>query len=223
MRRFLAVVLLLVLAAAAISQMVLRLDYVDTRAAGGETEVLEEGSLYFAPDGRFRHDVERRGERTTEIMLPLSEERVTMNHAERTAVRGWLHGSWPAASAEPRPEIPMQPDESAWRTVGRGRLLREPGGPENTNEGLGRREIGGVGTTGSRPTSTWTGWRRVEDTWLTSLSRQLGIPVTLERTIRVVRDGAVSVEERRRVTATVQVPLDEDLFSVAEGYEVEAP
>ena len=82
--------------------MVLRLDYVDTRAAGGETEVLEEGSLYFAPDGRFRHDVERRGERTTEIMLPLSEERVTMNHAERTAVRGWLHGSWPAASAEPR-------------------------------------------------------------------------------------------------------------------------
>ena len=186
MRRFLAVVVLLVLAAAAISQMVLRLDYVDTRAAGGETEVLEDGSLYFAPDGRFRHDVQRRGERTTEIMLPLSEERVTMNHAERTAVRGWLHGSWPAASAEPRPEIPMQPDESAWR-------------------------------------STWTGGRPVEDAWLTSLSRQLGIPVTLERTIRVVRDGAVSVEERRRVTATVQVPLDEDLFSVPEGYEVEAP
>lgn len=141
MRRFLAVVVLLVLAAAATSQMVLRLNYVDTRTADGETEVLEEGSLYFAPDGRFRHDVERPGERTTEIMLPLSEERVKMNHAERTAVREW----------------------------------------------------------------------------------QFGIPVTLERTIRVVRDGAVSVEERRRVTATVQVPLDEDLFSVAEGYEVEAP
>ena len=55
-----------------------------------------------------------------------------------------------------------------------------------------------------------------------AMGRELGIPVRLERTIRVTGDdGTARVEERRHVTASVQVPLDEGLFSVAGGYELE--
>lgn len=208
----------LALASCAAAQEIVKLDYVRSRALmGGEAEVLDEGSLWFAADGRFRRDVQRHGERTTEILLPDSRQRITMNHALQVVQSGAVDGRWPIPSryvpARPSLMLPkhLLPEVSPEAR----RYMR--------HTSLGRRDIGGIVASGSRNARVLPDGRQtIIDTWLTPLDRAVPIPIKVEEVV-VSRDadGVEVFREQMHVVSFAKVPLTESFFKPVSTYEAQ--
>ena len=208
----------LILTPSVAAQEVVKADYVLSRALmGDEAEILEEGSLYFAADGRFRRDVQRRGEMLTEILLAESRQRITMNHSLQVVQLGAIDGQWPIPSRY----VPARPPQ----TLPGHRLPDVP--PEARRymqyESLGRRVIGGIVASGSRSARVLPDGRQtIMDAWLTPLSRTAPVPITVEEVaVSYDADGRETYRRQMQVISTARIPLDESLFEPVRTYEVQ--
>ena len=199
------------------AQEMVKADYVLSRALmGGEAEILEEGSLYFA-GGRFRRDIQRRNELTTEILLSESRQRITMNHWLQVVQLGALEGRWPIPSRY----LPDRPPQTL-----PGHRLPDVAPEERRYmqyETLGRRGIGGIIATGSRSARVLPDGRRaIIDIWLTPLSRTTPVPIKVEQVmVSYAADGSEVFREQMQIISTARIPLDESLFEPVGTYEVQ--
>ena len=213
--------LITVLAAPCVTAQVIQADYVHTLSKfGGEPEVLETGSHFFGSRGRYRRDVVRDGERTSEILLLETGERITMNHNMRATQRGLLDRLWeiPSRILRPRPSSRVPPADLAERQAAAGIDVQR--------ERLGRRLIGGLVASGSRSTFTYSdGRQRVIESWLVPVSRGAGVPqrpIAVERSLLTLEaDGSEIGLERMTLVSTTQVPDDDLLFAPAGQYEIQ--
>lgn len=218
-KRILIALAALALPALAAAQIV-QADYTHTLSQfGGEPQVLETGSHFFGPDGQYRRDILRDGERMSEIVLLETGERITMNHDMRAAQRGLLDRLWeiPSRLIRPRPTQRLRPDIEQ---------LRATSGVDTQRERLGRRTIGGLVVSGSRNTLTYPdGRQRIIETWLMPHGHADGLrpwPVMVEQTLLTLEaDGSEIGREELRLVSTVQAPDPGSLFVPAGDYEVQ--
>lgn len=221
MRRTLIVSILAVLAAPSAAAQITQADYVHTLSEfGGQPEVLETGSHFFGSSGRYRRDMVRDGERTSEILLLETGERITMNHNMRATQRGLLDRLWeiPSRLVRPRPSSRVPPPDLFERQAAAGIDVQR--------ERLGRRVIGGLVASGSRNTFTYhDGRQRIIESWLVPVSRGAGVPprpIAVERSLLTLEaDGSEIGLERMSLVSTRQIPDDDLLFLPSGEYEIQ--
>ena len=170
-----------------------------TLASTGEEVLIEEGTYFLSPDGRYRIDkTTSQGNRNSEIWLPEKGERIALNHDTRTGVRVFYNRRLSAQLGEP----PQGFGASAQ--------------PTSPGENLGRRTVGPLTLIGFAAHTPIPGGDTVLNEWW--VWAPPGAPPQLIEMKSTSPDGRV---DDRRVTAASLATLSDDLYSVPSTYDIQ--
>ena len=174
----------------------IRADYERTLVlpATGEVRVLEVGTYYLVPDGRYRVDKLIDGERTSLISLPGEGERITLNHELGLAVRGSDRLPWVGPSIQPPP-------------------LRES---DARTESLGLRMLGPLALTGFRQAVPIPDVGNIVNEWWVWMNH--GTPPILVEMTYTGPDGLV---DSQRISTARLATMTTDEFKVPPSYGVQ--
>ena len=207
--RILFTALFVALGSTAQAQNVIQADFIETMThkASGRTMTVT-GSHFFSMtgDGAYRIDRLIAGERTSEIWLPGSQERITINHTLSVAQRGSWTQLWnvPSRNARGGPRRQLLP------------MLPSPGSGVGGEVAVsqGQRAVGPLlltGDTGMRGESTVESWFVAPGT-----IPGLAVVPVLEETV----DGPNATVEMR-LTSVTRVANAPSLFEAPPGLPVE--
>ena len=190
---------------------IVRFSYVETssRTGGASEELVEQGTISIAPDGRYRIDRQKGGVASAEIVDVAANKRIILDVDKRIARSGTMlmapivPGPGPRPVEQPGPRTSEEMDRAA--------------------VSLGTRVVDGVTLEGTRQTVTS---RRASGSLVVNTAEMWGYRSPNRRLVLVelrltseLEDGRRSVDDRQ-VVGVSRVPASDDLFNVPAGFSV---